>query len=135
MQIALTCGGDEKYDAFVRKFQPQLEHQRDVLADFFTRAYGRGQSRAAYDQYITQLANAESTYNLASGGDFCSLSKGTLDRAMSLSSDDDLAKFVAKVPVQQSTDFEVCGTPGAPPLTPPMRQFRHRRKRYHHQAG
>jgi hypothetical protein len=132
MQIALSCGGDDKYDAFVRKFQPQLEQRRDVLASFFTRAYGRGKSRMAYDQYITQLADAESSYNLASGADFCSLSKGTLDQAKSLSSEDDLTAFVAKVPVQQATDFETCGTPGAPPATPPTRQLRHYRKRYHH---
>jgi hypothetical protein len=135
MQIALICGGDDKYDVFVRKFQPELEQQRDVLGAFFKRAFPRGQSRTSYDQYITQLADAESTYNLASGADFCSLSKGTLDRAMSLTSADDLAKFLAKVPVQQSMDFEACGNPGAPPVTPSTRPFRHRRKSHYHQSA
>ena len=132
MQIALSCGGDDKYDAFVRKFQPQLRQQRDVLGSFFTRAYGRNQSKSAYDQYITQLADAESSYNLSSGVQFCSLSKPTLDQAISLSSPDDLNKFIAKVPVQQSADFEICGTPGAPPVAVEVRPLRHRRFRHHY---
>lgn len=132
MQIALSCGGDDQYDAFVRKFQPQLEEQRSMLGSFFTRAYGKYHSQAAYDEYITQLADAESSYNLGSGGDFCSLSKGTLDQAVSLSSNDDLNKFVAKVPVQQSTDFELCGTPGAPPETTTTTTYHHHWKHYHH---
>jgi hypothetical protein len=132
MQIALSCGRDDQYDTFVRKFQPQLKAQRDVLGGFFARAYGRYHSQALYDEYITQLADAESNYNLSSGGDFCSLSTGTLDQADALVSTDDLEKFVAKVPVQQSTDFELCGTPGAPPVTATATPLRHHWKHYHH---
>ena len=132
MEIALSCGGDDQYDAFVRKFQPQLAAQRDVLKSFFVRAYGKYRAQTAYDQYVTQLADAESNYNLASGGDFCDLSKSTMDQAKTLSSDDDLATFVAKVPVQQSTDFETCGTPGAPPpVAVETKPLRHYRRHYH----
>jgi hypothetical protein len=132
MQIALSCGGEDDYDTFVRKFQPKLKEQRDVLGQFFTRAYGRYRSQAEYDEYVTQLADAESRYNLQSGVDFCGLSKGTLDQATTLSSDEDLAKFVGKVPVQQATDLETCGTPGAPPATLQTRPLRHRTRRYRH---
>jgi hypothetical protein len=135
MQIALSCGGDDEYDAFVRKFQPQLKEQRDVLGGYFKRAYGRFHSQMEYDDYVTQLADAESHYNLDSGVDFCRLSKGSLDQAMSLSSADDLAKLVDNVPVQQSTDFEVCGTPGAPPATLQTKRLRYRTRRHHHSAG
>jgi hypothetical protein len=131
MQIAISCARDDGYNAFVRKFQPQLAKQRAVLVSFFTRAYGRRQSHAAYDQYITQLADAESQYNLASGVDFCSLSKATLHQAVALSSADDLVQFVVKVPVQQAMDVETCGTPGASLAIPQTKQFRHRTKRYH----
>jgi len=131
MQIALSCSRDDSYNAFVRKFQPQLETQRTILESFFTRAYGRRQSHALYDQYITQLADAESQYNLASGVDFCSLSKATLDQVASLSSTDDLAKVVAKVPVQQAMDVETCGTPGAPPATLRTKPLKHRTREYH----
>ncbi len=130
MEIALSCGGDDQYDAFVRKFQPQLAAQRDIMKSYFERAYGRYQSQAAYDQYVTQLADAESNYNLASGVEFCSLSKSTLDQAKTLSPDD-LAGFVAKVPVQQATDFETCGTPGAPPETVGPTHVRHYKRHYH----
>ncbi len=137
MQIALSCGGEDKYNAFVTKFQPQLAAQRDVLKSFFTRAYGRRYGQSAFDQYVTQLADAESSYDLVSGADFCSLSKTTLDQAKALSSADDLAKFVAKVPVQQATDVETCGTPGAPPATPQAPQTRrseHRKRRHYEKA-
>ena len=132
MEIALSCGSDDQYDAFVRKFQPQLAAQRDVLKSFFERAYGKFRAQTAYDQYVTQLADAESSYNLASGGDFCSLSKSTMDQAQALSPSDDLATFVAKVPVQQSTDFETCGTAGAPPAVVETSHYAHRRTRYRH---
>ena len=135
MQIALSCSRDDGYNAFVRKFQPQLETQRSILESFFTRAYGRRQAHASYDQYITQLADAESQYNLSSGVDFCSLSKTTVDQAKALSSTDDLAKFVAKVPVQQAMDVEACGTPGAPPPTLRPRPTKHRTHSYHRPTG
>ena len=135
MQIALSCGGDDKYNVFVKRFQPQLAKQRDILSSYFTRAYGRGRSQTAYDQYVTQLADSESAYNLASGGDFCSLSKGDLDQAKALLSADDLSRFIAKVPVQQPTDFEVCGTPGAPPAFLQTKSLKHRRRRHRDAAG
>lgn len=131
MQIALTCGADEKYDAFVRNLQPQLEAQRSILKSFFTRAYGSSLSQSRYDDYITQLADAESNYNLRSGDDFCHLSKPILNQATTISSDDDLARFVPKVPVQQAMNIQTCGTPGAPPETPAATPSRYHQRHYH----
>lgn len=132
MQIALTCSADDKYDAFVRDFQPQLEAQRTILKAFFTRAYGRSRAQSAYDQYVTQLADAESNYNLSSGDDFCHLSTPVLNQSTTLSSDGDLTSFVPKVPVQQALNVQLCGTPGAPPETPRAAPVSHRRRYYHH---
>jgi hypothetical protein len=131
MQIALTCGGDEKYDVFVRNLQPQLEAQRSILKTFFTRAYGTSVSQSRYDDYITQLADAESSYNLHSGDDFCKLSKPILTQATALSSDDELAKFVPKVSVQQALNVQTCGMPGAPPETPRTTPSRYHQRHYH----
>jgi hypothetical protein len=131
MQIALTCGADDKYDVFVRNFQPQLEAQRSILKGFFTRAYGKYAAQSRYDDYITQLADAESNYNLGSGDDFCNLSKPVLNQATTISSDDDLAKFVPKVPVQQAMNIQTCGSPGAPPETPVATPSRYHERHYH----
>jgi hypothetical protein len=136
MQIALTCGADDKYDAFVRNVQPQLAAQRSILKSFFNRAYGKSLSQSEYDDYVTQLADAESNYNLNSGVDFCKLSKPVLEQATTLSSADDLARFVPKVSVQQSLNVQTCGTPGAPPETPAATSSRYHQRHYyrrHHQ--
>ncbi|MBW4022845.1 MAG: hypothetical protein HIU92_06830 [Proteobacteria bacterium] len=130
MQVALTCGGEEKYDVFVRKFQPQLAAQRTILKSFFTRAYGSRRAQSSLDEYVTQLADAESDHNLASGDQFCHLSEPVLDQSTELSSDDDLTKFLAKVPVQQALDVETCGTPGAPSETVHAAAVRHYEKHY-----
>jgi hypothetical protein len=58
-----------------------------------------------------------------------------VDQAKTLSSTDDLAKFVAKVPVQQAMDVEACGTPGAPPPTLRTRPLRHHARAYHRPTG
>jgi hypothetical protein len=117
MQTALSCGGEDKYGTFVTKFQSDLRDQRKVLALFFTRAYGSARSRSSFDAYITQLANAQSQHDLKSGASYCDFSKSQLDKALALATVEDLNKFAAQSPIQQSLDVEACGSPSAPPET------------------
>jgi hypothetical protein len=117
MQTALSCGGEDKYGTFVTKFQSNLRDQRNVLAQFFTRAYGSARSRSSFDAYITQLANAQSEHDLKSGASYCDFSNSQLDKAQSLATVEDLNKFAAQAPIQQSLDVEACGSPSAPPET------------------
>jgi hypothetical protein len=135
MQIALSCGGQDEYNDFVTKFQPQLFEQRQNLKSFFGRAYGRGREQTALDQYVTQLSDSESGYDLMSGAEFCRLSKASLDKAKALQPTDDLLKFAAQVPTQQSLDVKTCGTPGAPPPTPQAKHLRWRKRTHYHSSA
>ena len=38
MVTALTCGADERYNAFVTKYRPELTAQDRALGSYFTRA-------------------------------------------------------------------------------------------------
>jgi hypothetical protein len=134
-QIALSCGGQDEYNDFVTKFQPQLFEQRQNLKSFFGRAYGRGREQTALDQYVTQLSDSESGYDLVSGAEFCRLSKASLDKAKALQPTDDLLKFAAQVPTQQSLDVKTCGTPGAPPPTPQAKHLRWRKRTHYHSSA
>jgi hypothetical protein len=126
MQIALSCGGQDDYNRFVTTFQPQLYKQRQTMKSFLGQAYSKGQ--ITLDQYLTQLSDAESRYNVASGAEFCHLSDASLDKAKELKPDDDLLQFAAQVPVQQSLEVETCGTPGAPSRTLPAKRARFRKR-------
>ena len=66
MVAALKCRKDpqagvlDRYNAFVRKFSPELVKQSNVLQSYFKRQYGAGHLKR-YDSYITKLANELST--------------------------------------------------------------------------
>ena len=70
MVTALTCSADERYNAFVMKYRPDLVAQEKSLNTFFSRAYGRSATKQ-HDDYITQLANSQSQTGLKQGTLFC----------------------------------------------------------------
>src|SRR4051812_37927851 len=70
MVTALTCGADDRYNAFVTKYRPDLVNEEKVAGGYFSRSYGRtGKSRQ--DDYMTQLANSKSQTGLQQGNRFC----------------------------------------------------------------
>src|SRR5574337_1311738 len=63
MITALTCDARQKYNAFVQRYQRELQTQERALQGYFARSYGaRGQQR--HDDYITSLANLQSQAGL-----------------------------------------------------------------------
>ena len=72
MVAALSCGRDNDYNAFVRKFQGELASSYRDIAGHFRRTAGGGHQRAL-DSYITQLANEQSQDGIRAGSHFCPL--------------------------------------------------------------
>ena len=128
MQTALSCKGDEKYGTFVNTYKSELIDARKVLAGFFKRAYGP-RFQTYFDDYITQLANAQSQHNLKSGALYCGFGDKNLEASAALKTPDDLTNYAARVPIQQSLDVQACGSPSAPPETPPV-VTRHRARKH-----
>lgn len=94
MVVATTCNDREQYNSFVRRYQPNLVATDRSLSGYFKTHYGsRGQQE--YDRYATDLANSQSRFGLAQGGDFCLRNATLFTEVMALSSSDDLPSYAA----------------------------------------
>ena len=57
--LAVQCGDDNEYNAFVQHARAELVKQDGVVNAWFKKAYGRT-AQARYDSYITLQANEQS---------------------------------------------------------------------------
>ena len=94
MVVATTCDAGDKYNAFVRRYQPNLVDTDHSLSSYFKRHYGaRGQQE--YDRYATDLANTQSRGGLNQGTDFCARNAALFDEVMALPPPPQLAPYAA----------------------------------------
>lgn len=108
--LATGCPETERYAAFVRKYQPDLQANAQALAAWFKRRYGaRGQFEN--DRFVTDLTNAVSSGATALGGDFCPHNGFLFNEVMALRSGVDLASYAASKDLVPAS-VEVC--PGQP---------------------
>jgi hypothetical protein len=70
MVAAIACGRTEEYNTFVRRHQGELGAAHRTVSGVFRRAHG-AQGQRQYDQYITNLANAQSQEGIRQGSHFC----------------------------------------------------------------
>ncbi len=127
MVTALTCGADERYNAFVRKYQPELAAQDRALGSYFSRIGGRN-SRKAHDDYVTQLANSRSQDGTRQGSRFCSYNLPVFDEVMALRNSSELADYAAGQSVNQPIPVASCGSgPTATAARPAARTASRRR--------
>src|SRR4051812_48600060 len=70
MVLATGCRYDEKYNAFIRKYQSGLQANEHAISAYFSRHYGRS-GQTEHDRFVTELANAMSRQGIDLGGDFC----------------------------------------------------------------
>ncbi len=113
MVTALTCSADEKYNAFITKYRPELASQDKALSSFFSRAGGR-RARQEQDGYITQLANSQSQTGLSQGSLFCRYNLGTFDEVLALRSGAELTDFAAGKSILQPVVLPECAAAPAP---------------------
>ncbi len=81
MVTAISCGGEDKYNAFVVRYRPELIGEEKSLNSFFGRAYGR-RAQQEHDDFITQLANSQSQLSVKYGQNFCGANRPLLDDVM-----------------------------------------------------
>ena len=112
MVTALSCNEQDKYNAFVSKFHPDLIAEEEALNKYFNRAFGRGALKA-HDDYITQLANVQADKGLSAGVAFCEQRAAMFDEVASLDTTTDLVEYAHGKDIEQPADFVTCSAPSA----------------------
>lgn len=70
MVTALACDREQNYNAFILANRPTLLAQEKTLSTYFARNYGR-RGQTEHDEYITNLANAQSRRRIIDNANFC----------------------------------------------------------------
>ena len=69
MVLATGCHDDEAYNAFIRRFQSDLQGNERAISAYFQHRYGR-QGQTEHDRFVTELANAISRQGSEAGRRF-----------------------------------------------------------------
>lgn len=94
MVLAVGCNEDNRYNAFMRRFQGDLQaNEREVQA-YFKRKFGRS-AQTEQDRFVTDMANARSRLGTDLGTDFCPRNSQIFTEVMALRSSAELHEFAA----------------------------------------
>ena len=125
MVMALTCKADERYNAFVTKYRPDLNQADKALYAYFTRNAGRNAAKQR-DDYVTQLANSQSQSGIRQGSAFCDRNMAVFDEVMLLRNNTELTEFAAgKLNAEQPIPVRDCGPGSAEHTTRPATTRHH----------
>src|ERR1700761_601912 len=94
MVLATGCHDDEAYNAFIRRFQADLQGNERAISAYFQHRYGR-MGQTEHDRFVTELANAMSRQGSDLGGDFCPRNGMMFHEVLALQSASDLAPYAA----------------------------------------
>ena len=109
MVTAITCKMEERYNAFVMRFRPDLVRQERALSGYFDRSFGRHGTQE-HDDYITSLANSQSQTGIRQGSAFCQQNTGLFDEVMALKTASDLPTLAAGKTLSQPLILVECTT-------------------------
>jgi hypothetical protein len=94
MVLATGCHDDDRYNAFIRRFQADLQGNERAINAYFQHRYGRA-GQTEHDRFVTDLANAISRQGSDLGGDFCPRNGMIFHEVLALQSATELADFAA----------------------------------------
>ena len=130
MVTALSCNEQDRYNAFIAKFHPDLIAEESVLNRYFSRAFGRG-AQKAHDDYITQLANVQADKGLQAGVAFCQQRMSMFDEVSALDNASDLDGYAHGKEIVQPADFQTCSAPSSPGRAAHIRRVSAKVVRHH----
>lgn len=110
MVAALNCRDerhDDKYNAFISRFQRDLSGHSNSLRAWFRRAYPRASEREL-NSYVTDLANIQSQHSTRQGDRYCAYIAPIFERALSLGSARDLPALAQQLSFPQPMRVEAC---------------------------
>ena len=126
MVTALTCQANDKYDAFIVKYRPELVNQDRALNGYFSRVHGRNSSKQR-DDYVTQLANSESQVGTRQGSLFCNQNLPIFEEVMQLRSTSELPAYAGAKSVSQPVAVAGCAAASVTPSATTRRSASRRR--------
>ena len=123
MVTALSCGAQDRYNAFIGKFRSDLTDQERALKNYFASSYGRS-AQKEHDNYITQLANVQSERGLQAGTSFCEQRVSMFDEVAALDNGSDLGSYAEAKDIVQPAVYETCAAPAVSRRGGPVRRIR-----------
>lgn len=112
MVTALSCKAQDQYNGFIKQFGPIVNEEEAKLKRHFRTTYGKG-AQKAQDDYITQLANVQSSQGLKAGTIFCLQRMSMFDEIKPLKTATDLSQYADAKDIMQPTSIEVCDAPSS----------------------
>ena len=94
MVLATGCNDDQRYNAFIRRYQPDLQANERAIGAYFQHRYGKA-AQTEHDRFVTDLANAISRQGSDMGGDFCPRNGLIFNEVLALQSANELTDFAA----------------------------------------
>ena len=95
MVLATGCGTDDhRYNAFIERYRPALLANEHAISAWFKHRYGR-HGQQEHDQFVTELANAQSSRATQLGSEFCPRDGLIFEEVMALQSASQLSPFAA----------------------------------------
>ncbi|PPQ36977.1 hypothetical protein CCS01_03955 [Rhodopila globiformis] len=94
MVLATGCHEDARYNAFIRRYQPDLQANERMISSYFRHRYGRA-GQTEHDRFVTELANAMSRQGSDMGADFCPHNGMMFNEVLALQSSAELQDYVA----------------------------------------
>ena len=113
MVVGITCKQEDRYNAFMQRFQPRMAENYRAFEQHFNRTRGRA-GKSATDAYVTNLAQTRGFEAQKLGTDFCPRNTGLFDEVMALPSAAELPAYAAgKDLIPES--LGACAAPAAAP--------------------
>jgi hypothetical protein len=106
MVLATGCRQDDRYNAFIRKYQADLQGNERAVGDVFKRLYGK-RAQQEHDRFTTDLANGESSAGMHLGTDFCARNSILFSEVMALPNAMELPAYAAGKDLVPAT-VEMC---------------------------
>lgn len=94
MVLATGCHDDARYNAFIRRYQTDLQANEQSITTYFQHRYGNA-AQLEHDRFVTDLANAISRQGSDLGGDFCPRNGLIFNEVLALQSASELTEFAA----------------------------------------
>lgn len=83
MVASLSCRAEDRYNAFIERFNGVLTTNGKLLKKHFKQRFG-AQAKAALNDYVTALANMSSIDSISAGANYCAQSQAAFDAVLSL---------------------------------------------------